>query len=87
MLFQRCVCLKSKLLCPVLYGISGNIGNIFNLAVWWLASKSPHFKHQIHIDLLTILHPCCATAKFNFCKLILDYSLILHKSPLFPDTQ
>ena len=62
------------------YRISGNIGDIFNLAVWRSGSKSPNFYHQIHINLLTMLYPCCATVKFiifaNFY-----YSLILRKSP------
>ena len=48
------------------YCISGNIGDIFNLAVWWSGSKLLNFYHQIGIDLLTMLCPCCATAKFNF---------------------
>ena len=51
-----------------MYRISGNIGNIFNLAVWQSGSKLPNFYHQIYINLLTTLCPCCATAKFNFCQ-------------------
>ena len=35
-----------------IYRISGNIGDIFNLAVWWSGSKSPNFYHQIYIDQL-----------------------------------
>ena len=62
------------------YRISGNIGDIFNLVVWRSESKLPNFYHQIYIDLLTMLCPCCATAKFNFPQ-ILRYSLILRKSP------
>ena len=48
------------------YRISGNFGNIFNLAAWRSGSKSPNFYHQIHINLLTMLCPCCTTAKFKF---------------------
>ena len=59
--------------------ISGNIGDIVNLAVWGLGSKLPNFYQQIYIDLLTILCPCCATA--NLIPPILNYSLILRKSP------
>ena len=62
------------------YRRSGNIGDIFNLAVWQSGSKSPNFSHQIYINLLTMLCPYCATAKFNFCRAMLNYSLILCKS-------
>ena len=40
--------------------------------IWRFGSQDQN--HQIYIDLLTILSPCCATTKIN-------YSLILHKSP------
>ena len=65
-----------------MYSISGNIGNIFNLAVWQSGSKLPNFYYQIYINLLTMLCPCCATAKFNF-RQYYYYSLILCKSPNF----
>ena len=58
-----------------LYRISGNIGDIFNLAVWRSGSKSPNFYHQIHINLLTMLCPCCTTAKFNFRQFLLQPDL------------
>ena len=37
------------------YRISGNIDNIFNLAVWPSVSQSPNLCHHNCIDLLTML--------------------------------
>ena len=56
------------------YRISRNIGDIFNLAIWRSGSKLPNFYHQIYIYLLTMLCPCCATAKFNFQQYFRMYS-------------
>ena len=67
--------------CSPFYHMSGNIGDIFNLAVWWSGSKLPNFYHQICTDLLTILCPCCATAKFNDHQYFRMYGILSHVTP------
>ena len=58
-----------------IYRISGNIGDIFNLAVWRSVSKSPNL-HRPTSYALSLLCNCQILS-----RPMLNYSLILCKSP------
>ena len=61
------------------YRTSGILATFLIWQFWQLGSKLPNFYHQIYIDLLTMLCPCCATAKFNSANI--KFQPDLAKSP------